>query len=228
MVPNGYSLKNATGVVINAGTPRILLPPSIVKVVYAAATEQSVGRLFVAASFRASSSHHADGAIYVSRTASTSRASMGRLAQARSQRRLNAIWACCFVVSSWAASMSGIHADRGRRGFRGPMPSSLRCSSTGLKLKDLFGVRSTAARHRDADVHHQQRRPLATSDFPADPADLTRRWQRPRAAVDVPADDHIAMLVAGNFMEPTSIVLNFARSCFRSPGNWDQPDPPGV
>ena len=48
MVRNGYSLKYATGVVINAGTLGILLPPSIVMVVYAAATEQSVGRLFVA------------------------------------------------------------------------------------------------------------------------------------------------------------------------------------
>ena len=48
MVRNGYTLKYATGVVINAGTLGILLPPSIVMVVYAAATEQSVGRLFVA------------------------------------------------------------------------------------------------------------------------------------------------------------------------------------
>jgi C4-dicarboxylate transporter DctM subunit len=48
MVRNGYSLKYATGVVINAGTLGILLPPSIVMVVYASATEQSVGRLFVA------------------------------------------------------------------------------------------------------------------------------------------------------------------------------------
>jgi C4-dicarboxylate transporter DctM subunit len=48
MVRNGYTLKYATGVVINAGTLGILLPPSIVMVVYASATEQSVGRLFIA------------------------------------------------------------------------------------------------------------------------------------------------------------------------------------
>ena len=48
MVKQGYSLNFAAGVVCNAGTLGILIPPSIVMVVYAAATEQSVGRLFMA------------------------------------------------------------------------------------------------------------------------------------------------------------------------------------
>ncbi|MCW5687784.1 MAG: TRAP transporter large permease subunit [Pseudolabrys sp.] len=48
MVRVGYSQAFATGVIVNAGTLGILIPPSIVMVVFAAATETSVGRLFVA------------------------------------------------------------------------------------------------------------------------------------------------------------------------------------
>ena len=48
MVKGGYPQKYAAGVVCNAGTLGILIPPSIVMVVYAAATEQSVGQLFMA------------------------------------------------------------------------------------------------------------------------------------------------------------------------------------
>lgn len=44
----GYPLSFASGVIANAGTLGILIPPSIVMVVYAAATDVSVGRLFMA------------------------------------------------------------------------------------------------------------------------------------------------------------------------------------
>jgi C4-dicarboxylate transporter DctM subunit len=48
MVRVGYSQAFATGVIVNSGTLGILIPPSIVMVVYGAATETSVGRLFMA------------------------------------------------------------------------------------------------------------------------------------------------------------------------------------
>ncbi|NJM10712.1 MAG: TRAP transporter large permease [Synechococcaceae cyanobacterium SM1_2_3] len=48
MVKAGYPLPYAAGMICNAGTLGILIPPSIVMVVYAAATEQSVGQLFMA------------------------------------------------------------------------------------------------------------------------------------------------------------------------------------
>jgi C4-dicarboxylate transporter DctM subunit len=44
----GYSKEFASGVIANAGTLGILIPPSIVMVVYAAATNVSVGRMFLA------------------------------------------------------------------------------------------------------------------------------------------------------------------------------------
>ncbi|MBK6806349.1 MAG: TRAP transporter large permease subunit [Betaproteobacteria bacterium] len=48
MVRAGYSQSFAAGVICNAGTLGILIPPSIVMVVYGAATETSVGKLFMA------------------------------------------------------------------------------------------------------------------------------------------------------------------------------------
>ena len=48
MVRSGYPQAFGAGIVCNAGTLGILIPPSIVMVVYAAATEQSVGKLFMA------------------------------------------------------------------------------------------------------------------------------------------------------------------------------------
>ncbi|MCY1392165.1 C4-dicarboxylate TRAP transporter large permease protein DctM [compost metagenome] len=48
MVRSGYPQAFGAGIICNAGTLGILIPPSIVMVVYAAATETSVGRLFIA------------------------------------------------------------------------------------------------------------------------------------------------------------------------------------
>ncbi len=44
----GYTREFSAGVICNAGTLGILIPPSIVMVVYAAATDVSVGRMFLA------------------------------------------------------------------------------------------------------------------------------------------------------------------------------------
>lgn len=48
MVKAGYPERMAAGVIANAGTLGILIPPSIVMLVYAAATEESAARLFMA------------------------------------------------------------------------------------------------------------------------------------------------------------------------------------
>ena len=48
MVRSGYTEKFAAGVIANAGTLGILIPPSIVMLVYAAATEVSAARMFMA------------------------------------------------------------------------------------------------------------------------------------------------------------------------------------
>ncbi|MDG1472241.1 TRAP transporter large permease subunit [Pseudosulfitobacter sp. SM2401] len=48
MTQAGYTKEFAAGVIANAGTLGILIPPSIVMVVYASATDVSVGRMFLA------------------------------------------------------------------------------------------------------------------------------------------------------------------------------------
>ena len=48
MTQAGYTKEFAAGVICNAGTLGILIPPSIVMVVYAASVEVSVGRMFLA------------------------------------------------------------------------------------------------------------------------------------------------------------------------------------
>ena len=48
MIQVGYSKDFAAGVICNAGTLGIFIPPSIVMVVYAASVEVSVGRMFLA------------------------------------------------------------------------------------------------------------------------------------------------------------------------------------
>ncbi|MFZ5610068.1 MAG: TRAP transporter large permease [Pseudomonadota bacterium] len=48
MVKAGYSKPFATGIITNAGTLGIMIPPSIVMVIYGAITDSSVGALFMA------------------------------------------------------------------------------------------------------------------------------------------------------------------------------------
>ena len=48
MVASGYTRGFASGVICNAGTLGILIPPSLVMVVYGAITESSIGKLFIA------------------------------------------------------------------------------------------------------------------------------------------------------------------------------------
>jgi C4-dicarboxylate transporter DctM subunit len=48
MVASGYTKSFSAGVICNSGTLGILIPPSLVMVVYGAITESSIGRLFIA------------------------------------------------------------------------------------------------------------------------------------------------------------------------------------
>ncbi len=48
MISSGYTPRFAAGVICNGGTLGILIPPSIVMVIYGAVTESSIGNLFIA------------------------------------------------------------------------------------------------------------------------------------------------------------------------------------
>jgi C4-dicarboxylate transporter DctM subunit len=219
MVRNGYSLKYATGVVINAGTLGILLPPSIVMVVYAAATEQSVGRLFAAGIV--------PGfilalmlmiAVYISsRLLDTPRVAWGGWRNL-GVKAVNAIWGLLLVVivlggiyvgaftPTEAAAMSAVYA------FIVAV-----FIYRDLKLKDVFPVLLQSGRvvvmlmfiisnaGLFAYVLTSQQIPQALTEA------MARGNVQPWMFL---LSINIAMLIAGNFMEPTSIVLIFAPIVF--------------
>jgi C4-dicarboxylate transporter, DctM subunit len=219
MVRNGYTLKYATGVVINAGTLGILLPPSIVMVVYAAATEQSIGRLFVAGII--------PGiilglmlmvAIYISsRRLDTPRIAWGGWRKLMASA-LDAIWGLLLIVivlggiyvgaftATEAAAVSAVYAF-----------VVAAFIYRDLKLRDIFPVLLQSARviimlmfiisnaGLFAYVLTSQQIPQALTEA------MTRGNVQPWVFL---LTINIAMLIAGNFMEPTSIVLIFAPIVF--------------
>jgi len=219
MVRNGYTLKYATGVVINAGTLGILLPPSIVMVVYAAATEQSIGRLFVAGIL--------PGiilglmlmvAIYISsRRLDTPRIAWGGWRKLMASV-LDAIWGLLLIVivlggiyvgaftATEAAAVSAVYAF-----------VVAAFIYRDLKLRDIFPVLLQSARvivmlmfiisnaGLFAYVLTSQQIPQALTEA------MTSGNVQPWVFL---LTINIAMLIAGNFMEPTSIVLIFAPIVF--------------
>jgi C4-dicarboxylate transporter DctM subunit len=219
MVRNGYSLKYATGVVINAGTLGILLPPSIVMVVYAAATEQSVGRLFVAGIV--------PGVILASMLMIAVYISSLRLDTPRvawsgwrnlGNKAVNAIWGLLLVV----IVLGGIYIGA----FT---PTEAAATSAvyafvvavfiyrDLKPRDIFPVLLQSGRivvmlmfiisnaGLFAYVLTSQQIPQALTEA------MARGNVQPWMFL---LSINIAMLIAGNFMEPTSIVLIFAPIVF--------------
>jgi len=219
MVRNGYTLKYATGVVINAGTLGILLPPSIVMVVYAAATEQSIGRLFVAGII--------PGiilglmlmvAIYISsRRLDTPRIAWGGWRKLMASV-LDAIWGLLLIVivlggiyvgaftATEAAAVSAVYAF-----------VVAAFIYRDLKLRDIFPVLLQSARV------------IVMLMFIISNAGLfayvLTSQQIPQALTEAMTSGNVQPWVflltiispcwiAGNFMEPTSIVLIFAPIVF--------------
>lgn len=219
MVRNGYSLKYATGVVINAGTLGILLPPSIVMVVYAVATEQSIGRLFVAGILPGFIlAFMLMIAVYVSsRWLDTPRIAWGGWRNL-GIKAANAIWGLLLIV----IVLGGIYIGA----FT---PTEAAATSAvyafivavfvyrDLKLKDVFPVLLQSGRvvvmlmfiisnaGLFAYVLASQQIPQALTE-----AMMKGNIQPWEFLLSI----NIAMLIAGNFMEPTSIVLIFAPIIF--------------
>jgi C4-dicarboxylate transporter DctM subunit len=215
MVRNGYSLKYATGVVINAGTLGILLPPSIVMVVYAAATEQSVGRLFVAgivpgfilAAMLMVAIYISSYRLDVPRVPWGGWRKLGRCA-------LDAIWGLLLVVIVLGGIYVGAFTPTEAAAVSAVYAFIVAVFIyRDLRLKDLFSVLLNSSRV------------IVMLMFIISNAGLfayvLTSLQIPQILTETMASGHvhpwvflltinIAMLIAGNFMEPTSIVLIFA------------------
>jgi C4-dicarboxylate transporter DctM subunit len=219
MVRNGYTLKYATGVVINAGTLGILLPPSIVMVVYAAATEQSVGRLFVAGIV--------PGiilalmlmiAIYISsRRMNTPLVPWGGWRKLAASA-LDAIWGLLLIVIVLGGIYIGAFTPTEAAAVSAVYAFIVAVFIyRDLKIRDIFPVLL------------QSSRVIIMLMFIISNAGLfayvLTSQQIPQALTEAMAGGNVqpwmflltinlAMLIAGNFMEPTSIVLIFAPIVF--------------
>ena len=219
MVKNGYSLKYATGVVINAGTLGILLPPSIVMVVYAVATEQSIGRLFVAGivpGFILAAMLMV--AIYISsRRLDTPRIAWGGWRNL-GIKAVNAIWGLLLIVivlggiyvgaftPTEAAATSAVYAFIiALFVYRDLKPKDVfpALLQSGRVIIMLMFIISNAGLF--AYVLTSQQIPQALTEAMA--GGRVQPWEFLLSI-------NVAMLIAGNFMEPTSIVLIFAPIVF--------------
>ena len=219
MVQNGYTLKYATGVVINAGTLGILLPPSIVMVVYAAATEQSVGRLFIAGIIPGIIlAAMLMAAIYVSsRRMQTPRIAWGGWRKLF-RSGLNAIWGLLLMV----IVLGGIYVGAFTPTEAAAVAAVYAFVIAVLVYRDLHW-------RQVFPVLLQSGRVIVMLMFIISNAGLfayvLTSQQIPQTLTEVMAGGNvqpwmfllminIAMLIAGNFMEPTSIVLIFAPIVF--------------
>jgi C4-dicarboxylate transporter DctM subunit len=219
MVRNGYTLKYATGVVINAGTLGILLPPSIVMVVYASATEQSVGRLFVAGII--------PGiilalmlmvAIYISsRRLNTPRIAWGGW-RVLLRSALNAGWGLLLMVIILGGIYIGAFTPTEAAAVAAVYAFIVAVFIyRDLKIKDVFRVLMQSGRVivmlmfiiSNAGLFAYV---LTTLQIPQSLTEaLTGGNVQPWMFL---LTINVAMLIAGNFMEPTSIVLIFAPIIF--------------
>ena len=129
----GYTKDFAAGVICNAGTLGILIPPSIVMVVYASATDVSVGRMFLAGVIPGPAGRlHADGRRSTSWPGSSNMPKGEWQGWGEVGRRFrDAFWGLMLIVIIMVGiygipgSLPGhllagdLHPDRGRRGRRG-------------------------------------------------------------------------------------------------------------
>ena len=118
MVSVGYTREFAAGVICNAGTLGILIPPSIVMVVYAAATDVSVGRMFLAGVFPGLlAGLMLMVAIYiVARIKRSACPAVGRLGRGLRRRPRCVVGADADRDHPGRHLWRHLHADRGRRG----------------------------------------------------------------------------------------------------------------
>jgi C4-dicarboxylate transporter DctM subunit len=196
----GYSKDFAAGVICNAGTLGILIPPSIVMVVYASAVDVSVGRMFLAGRDPGLlAGLMLMTAIYVIAGPQPAQGRLAGWGEVLASGR-DAGWGLFLIVIILGGIYGGVfHADRGRGGGGGlrllhrqlrlsrhgaaaaataaPRPAPCCCKSPGRwsRPSGSPGHQEHAVRGGQADdhadVHHRQRAdPEACADRRADPA----------------------------------------------------------
>ncbi len=157
----GYSGGLSTATLAAGGTLGILIPPSVILVIYAILTEQNIAKLFLAAfvpGILAAIGYMITIAIYV-RLNPDAAGTRAPVPWAERLRALVEVWPVLLIfVAGHRRHLSGlVHADRGRRGRRGRH----RADRAGVGQPDLEAVRRQHPGHGDVhrdDLLHRARR----------------------------------------------------------------------
>lgn len=219
MVRVGYSQSFATGVIVNAGTLGILIPPSIVMVVYGAATETSVGRLFMAGVLPGIL---LGGALMVAIYIAARMMDLPRQQKATWRERIisfrDAVWGLLLIVIVMGGIYGGVFTPTEAAAVAAVYAFVAAVFIYGdLKFSDVPRVLTDSARVTvmlmfiiaNAFLFGHV---LTTAQIPQDIARLITEanlapWQFLLIV-------NIILLIAGNFMEPSAIVLIVAPIIF--------------
>jgi C4-dicarboxylate transporter DctM subunit len=215
MVRSGYTKEFAAGVICNAGTLGILIPPSIVMVVYAAVTEVSVGRMFMAGVI--------PGLLLSFMLCAAVWWRAGKLTLSRSERASTREVLVAFKDSVWGLALLGIIMGGIYGGIFTPTEAAAVAAVYAIFVA-VFVYRDIGIRHlpevfRDAGKTTVMlmfiianallfAHVLTTERIPQTIAEhIVAAGMEPWMFLVVV---NIILLVAGNFMEPTGIILILA------------------
>jgi len=215
MVRSGYTKEFAAGVICNAGTLGILIPPSIVMVVYAAVTELSVGRMFMAGIV--------PGLMLASMLALAVWWRAGKLTLARSKRASVREVAVAFKDSVWGLALLAIIMGGIYGGIFTPTEaaavSAVYATFVAVVIYRDIGIRQLPEVVRDAGKTTVMLMFIIANALLFAHVLTTERIPQTIAEHIVAAGMapwmfllvvNIILLVAGNFMEPTGIILILA------------------
>ena len=215
MVKSGYTKEFAAGVICNAGTLGILIPPSIVMVVYAAVTEESVGRMFMAGIV--------PGLLLAFLLALAVWWRAGKLTLARSERASAREVAVAFKDSFWGLALLAI--------IMGGIYGGIFTPTEAAAVSAVYAAFVAVVIYRDISIRHLPEvirdagkttvmlmfiianallfaHVLTTERIPQTIAEhIVAAGMAPWMFLLVV---NIILLVAGNFMEPTGIILILA------------------
>ena len=215
MVKSGYTKEFAAGVICNAGTLGILIPPSIVMVVYAAVTEESVGRMFMAGII--------PGLLLSFLLALAVWWRAGKLTLARSERASAREVAVAFKDSFWGLALLAI--------IMGGIYGGIFTPTEAAAVSAVYAAFVAVVIYRDISIRHLPEvirdagkttvmlmfiianallfaHVLTTERIPQTIAEhIVAAGMAPWMFLLVV---NIILLVAGNFMEPTGIILILA------------------
>lgn len=212
MVSSGYTRGFAAGVICNSGTLGILIPPSLVMVVYGAITESSIGRLFIAGILPGILLTAAMMAtiIFIARKQEMPRQEAASFAEVVKAGR-EALWGLMLVVIILGGIYAGIFTPTEAAAVSAVYAFAIAVwVYKDISLKDVPGVLIEAGRITTMLMFiianaYMFAFFLTTEQIPQLASQFLTELGLPVWGFLLLLN--ILLLVAGNFMEPTSVIL---------------------